>query len=131
MRVYFGLHVCMRIVNVNVLQVRVGICIWLAKFLRMSRPDLVTRNAEPADVPGESLSSLTPTSARGCSSARLQAPSASKSAKKFASSTKSAELFQRQSSRSLLANVLDLEDNFLLLNLRPTAVQRGWWDASF
>jgi len=105
--------------GVHCVQVRVGICIWLAKFLRMSRPDQAVRKTEPAGLSGR-LSSLTPTS---CASARRQTMSASRSSRK--SSSKSTELFQRQSSRSLLANVLDLEDNFLLLNLSRRAAQRG------
>lgn len=101
-----------------------GVCIWLAKFLRMSRPEQSTRNAELLEVPGHRYPSLTPTSRGSCASTRSQLPATSKISKKSSSSSskKKNDLFQRQSSRSLLANVLDLEDNFLLLNL--TAAER-------
>jgi len=75
-------------------QVRVGICIWLAKFLRMSRPGQTTH---------EVLSSSSTTSNRKSTSS--------------SSTSKKLDIFQQTSSRSLLANVLDLEDDFLLLNL--------------
>jgi len=115
------------VLYVPVLQVRVGVCIWLAKFLRMSRPDHATRKAEPSDITGQRLASLTATSADSCRLApRRQTTSASKSSKKSSSSSKNADPLQRQSSRSLLANVLDLEDDFLLLNLSRGEAQRGW-----
>jgi len=94
----------------------VGVCVWLAKFLRMSRPDLaVGRHAHPADV--GSSRRATP---RPAPNTRRHASTSNKKSSSSLSS-KSAELFHRQSSRSLLANVLDLEDNFLLLNLAPGA----------
>ena len=102
-------------------QVKVGICIWLAKFLRMSRPDQTARRADPSDVPSRRYSTLTPTSGGSCTSTRRQLPSTSASNKKSSSSSSSKknDIFQQRSSRSLLANVLDLEDDFLLLNLTP------------
>ena len=84
----------------------------------MSRPEQATRKADPCEVPGRRYSSLTPTSAGSCTSSRRQLPSLSTSNKKSSSSKKN-DLFQQRSSRSLLANVLDLEDDFLLLNLAP------------
>jgi len=98
-------------------QVRVGVCIWLAKFLRMSRPDRTNIKAKPSEALRQRYPSLTPTSAGRCSSARRQLPPNSAFKKKSSSSSKKIDVFQQRSSRSLLANVLDLQDDFLLLNL--------------
>jgi len=96
----------------------VGVCIWLANFLRMSRPDQSTRKADPVEVSGRRYSTLTPTSAGNRTSTRRHPASTSN---KKSSSSKKNDLFHQRSSRSLLANVLDLEDDFLLLNLAPAA----------
>jgi len=83
----------------------------------MSRPDQTTRKAEAAEVPGQRFPSITSTSTGSYPSTRRQLPSTSMSSKKSSSSTsKKLDIFQQRSSRSLLANVLDLEDDFLLLN---------------
>jgi len=106
----------------------VGVCIWLAKFLRMSRPGQTTRKADAAEVPGQRYPSITrrPTSTGSYPPTRPQLPSTSVSSKKSSSTTsKKLDIFQQRSSRSLLANVLDLEDDFLLLNFSTDGATRS------
>ena len=100
------------------IQVKVGICIWLAKLLRMSRPEQQSVKRRADTVTDRRYSSLTPlTSSGGSCTASRRPQLTSATNKKSSSSSKKNDLFQQRSSRSLLANVLDLEDDFLLLNL--------------
>ena len=97
-RVYLMVQSVMTKQTNDHLQVKKGICDWLARIVRMNRP----KNCAPP----------TPTHA---------ATTVKKSGSKRAQLT--AELLQQRSSRSLLANVLDLEDDLLLLNFTGVKLQ--------
>jgi len=89
----------------------VGVCVWLAKLVRMRRPDQDAVRPEGVSLTVETAPK------------RPSTKKVSSTAKKFSSN--SSDLLQQRSSRSLLANVLDLEDDFLLFNITGAAGTMG------